>query len=168
MDHAMVSEAMVRLLRELLYGTPKGGGSVVLNGGDVGLLRTLDATPAVIASRSSPGGASIAAHMLHVQYGLALLNKSRRDGSNAYDDPKWDTAWKTREVTEAEWRDIRDVLRAEGDQWLDNLARTASVSVADLAGTMGSIAHVAYHFGAIRQVDESLRGPTRGTFAPPG
>ena len=29
---------------------------------------------------------------------------------------------------------------------------------------IGSIAHLAYHIGAIRQIDKSARGPKEGTF----
>jgi hypothetical protein len=29
---------------------------------------------------------------------------------------------------------------------------------------VSSIAHLAYHLGAVRQIDKSLRGPREGTF----
>jgi hypothetical protein len=29
---------------------------------------------------------------------------------------------------------------------------------------IGSVAHLAYHLGAIRQIDKSTRGPKEGTF----
>jgi hypothetical protein len=32
----------------------------------------------------------------------------------------------------------------------------------ELNGMIGSIAHLAYHLGAIRQIDSSLRGPAEG------
>ena len=32
-------------------------------------------------------------------------------------------------------------------------------------GIVGSIAHMAYHLGAIRQIDKAARGPREGTFA---
>jgi len=31
-------------------------------------------------------------------------------------------------------------------------------------GMLASIAHLAYHLGAIRQISKSTRGPTEGTF----
>lgn len=34
----------------------------------------------------------------------------------------------------------------------------------ELSGVIGSIAHLAYHLGAIRQIDKSSRGPKDGTF----
>jgi len=34
----------------------------------------------------------------------------------------------------------------------------------ELAGMIASIAHLAYHLGALRQIDKDLRGPREGTF----
>jgi hypothetical protein len=38
------------------------------------------------------------------------------------------------------------------------------VSAIELAGMIGSIAHLAYHLGAIRQISKTVRGPKEGTF----
>jgi hypothetical protein len=34
----------------------------------------------------------------------------------------------------------------------------------ELTGMIGSIAHLAYHLGAIRQISKDTRGPKEGTF----
>lgn len=34
----------------------------------------------------------------------------------------------------------------------------------ELTGMISSIAHLAYHIGAIRQIDNGTRGPREGTF----
>ncbi len=34
----------------------------------------------------------------------------------------------------------------------------------ELTGMIASIAHLAYHLGAIRQIDKDSRGPKEGTF----
>jgi hypothetical protein len=34
----------------------------------------------------------------------------------------------------------------------------------EFTGMMGSIAHLAYHVGAIRQINKTARGPREGTF----
>ena len=47
----------------------------VLNGGDTGLLRSLDHLSAAAASAPSAGGPSIAAHVEHLRYGLSLMNR---------------------------------------------------------------------------------------------
>jgi hypothetical protein len=38
------------------------------------------------------------------------------------------------------------------------------VSVTEMSGMIASIAHLAYHVGAIRQIDKGARGPREGTF----
>jgi hypothetical protein len=38
------------------------------------------------------------------------------------------------------------------------------VSEVELAGMAGSIAHLAYHLGAIRQINKDARGPREGTY----
>jgi hypothetical protein len=37
----------------------------------------------------------------------------------------------------------------------------------ELTGLMSSVAHLAYHFGAIRQINKDARGPKEGTFPNP-
>jgi hypothetical protein len=63
------------LFAELIDG-PFPGAAYMLNGGDPGLLRSLDRLSAEAASRPSmPGAASIAAHVDHVCYGLELMHR---------------------------------------------------------------------------------------------
>ena len=38
------------------------------------------------------------------------------------------------------------------------------VSEVELSGMVASLAHLAYHLGAIRQIDRQARGPKVGTF----
>ena len=35
----------------------------------------------------------------------------------------------------------------------------------ELTGMMSSVAHLAYHVGAIRQINKDARGPKEGTFS---
>ena len=157
------SPALGRLFAELTLGTSPQAG-YVLNRGDLGLLRSLDKLSAGDASKSVNGGATIAAHARHLQYGLSLFNRWAAEGGNPFSDAKWDEAWKTSTVDEAEWRGIRDGLREECMGW--SLALKSPREVDDIAftGLVASVAHLAYHLGAIRQIDKSTRGPTEGTF----
>ncbi len=63
-------------------------------------------------------------------------------------------------VSEHEWDTLRRDLQAEVTRWLDALRTPREVREIELNGTIGSIAHLAYHLGAIRQINSSLRGPT--------
>jgi hypothetical protein len=158
-----ISPALVRVFSELTRGTAPQEG-YVLNRGDVGLLRSLDKLSSGDASQSVNGGATIAAHAQHLRYGLSLFNRWAAEGGNPFADAKWDEAWNTARVDDVEWHEIRDGLRRESQQWLDTLASPLELSDIELTGVLASVAHLAYHLGAIRQIDKSTRGPTEGTF----
>jgi hypothetical protein len=157
------SPTLARLFSELVNG-PGDGGAFMLNSGDAGLLRSLDKISAVDASRSVNDGATIAAHARHVQYGLSLMNRWASEGGNPFADAKWDEAWKTSSVDAAEWDAIRGGLRDEATRWLQVLKTPRDVAEVELSGMIGSIAHLAYHLGAIRQINRDARGPRAGTF----
>ena len=133
----------------------------------MGLLRSLDKLSADDASRSVNDGATIAAHAQHVRYGLSLMNRWANEGGNPFADAKWDEAWKTSDVDATEWENIRNGLREEAHRWLQALSSPRDVTDVELAGMVASIAHLAYHLGAIRQIDRQARGPKEGTFAEP-
>ena len=159
---ADMSPSLTTLFSELVDGAAAGGGAFILNSGDVGLLRSLDKLSADDASCSVNDGATIAVHAQHLRYGLSLMNRWAREADNPFADARWDDAWKTSTVNGSEWDDIRRGLRHEAHRWLKALGSPREATVADLCGMMGSIAHLAYHLGAIRQIDRSARGPKEG------
>lgn len=158
------SPALSRLFSELVAGSGGGGEAFILNSGDAGLLRSLDKLTAAAASRSVNGGATIAAHAQHVRYGLSLMNRWAAEGGNPFADAKWDEAWKTAAVDDGAWTEIRRGLRDETHRWLKALGGVRDVSDVEFTGMIASIAHLAYHLGAIRQIDKDTRGPSEGTF----
>ena len=158
-----ISPALTKLFSELVEGTR--GGGFVLNSGDAGLMQSLDHLSAADASLSVNEGATIAAHAQHLRYGLSLMNRWAREGGNPFADATWDKAWATSTVDEAAWREIRNGLRNEAQHWLATLSAPREVVAVELSGMIASIAHLAYHLGAIRQINKSLRGPREGTFA---
>src|SRR6187401_2123646 len=143
------------LFSELTDGTRDKGKAFILNTGDAGLLKSLDKLSAADASRSVNEGATIAAHAQHVRYGLSLMNRWGREGGNPFADARWDEAWKVSTVDAGAWREIREGLRDEAHRWLDFLKTPRQVIDIELAGMIGSIAHLAYHLGAIRQIARS-------------
>ena len=158
------SKAFRRVFSELVDGTsPKGG--YVLNTGDIGLLRSLEKISAEDASRAVNGGATIAAHTQHLRYGLSLMNEWAAKGGNPFANAKWDEAWQLSTVSETDWTEIRDGLRDEARRWMAVLKAPREVQDVELTGMMASVAHLAYHLGAIRQIDKSVRGPRDGTFS---
>jgi hypothetical protein len=161
---APTARILTRLFSELVDGADRSGGAFMLNSGDAGLLRSLDTLSPAAASRSVNGGATIAAHARHLQIDLSLMNRWAAQGGDPFADPQSTEAWKTTVVDAREWDEIRDALRKEAQQWTQTLASPRDVSEAELAGMIASIAHLAYHLGAIRQIDKDVRGPRKGTF----
>src|SRR5215212_8176352 len=113
-----IGASLATLFSELVVGANSGGGASILNSGDAGLLRSLDKLSAADASGSVHGGATIAAHAQHVRYGLSLMNQWGRDGGDPFADATWDEPWKTSDVGEPEWSEIRNGLRDEAHRWL--------------------------------------------------
>ena len=159
-----IGPLLAGLFSELVDGAVADGGPFVLNSGDVGLLRSLDRISPPDASRPVNDGATIAAHAQHVRYGLSLMNEWASEGGNPFASAKWDEAWKTSAVDGATWEEIRTGLRDEAHRWLEVLQSPREVNEVELAGMAGSVAHLAYHLGAIRQINKGARGPKEGTF----
>ena len=164
MNTADVHSALARLFSELVDGANSRAGGFVLNTGDLGLLRSLDKLSAADASRAVNDGATIAAHAQHVRYGLSLMNKWAKAGGNPFADAMWEVPWKTSTVNADQWQEIRTGLRDEARRWSAALGSARDVSEAELAGMISSIAHLAYHLGAVRQIVKETRGPREGKY----
>ena len=164
MNTTDTAPTLARLFGELLDGTAAFGGGYIVNTGDVGLVTSLDKLSAADASRSANDGATIAAHVQHERYGLSLMNRWAAQGGNPFADAKWDEAWKIRAVDAGTWDEIRNGFRHEVHRWLEVLRTPREVSETELNGMVASIAHFAYHMGAIRQIHKQARGPKEGTF----
>lgn len=126
MNTATLAASLSALFTELAFGPP-GTECFVLNRGDVGLLRSLDALSAEAASQSTRGGATIAAHVDHLRYGLSLMNRWS-EGENPWDDADWAKSWRRGSVSDAEWRALRDELATEPEHeraQADHLRKTA-------------------------------------------
>jgi len=132
----------------------------VLNQGDRGLLASLDRLSAADASKTHEGGSSIASHVDHLRYGLSLLNRWGDGLSPPWPEMDWTASWRRTVVTEAEWRTLREDLRLEAAHWAQTLSKPREVSDVEEGWMASSVVHLAYHMGAIRQIDRATRGPT--------
>jgi hypothetical protein len=164
MNSIDVAPVLAGLFSELTEGAHARAGGFILNTGDIGLLRSLENLSASDASRSSNDGATIAAHAQHVRYGLSLMNRWATEGGNPFADATWDVAWKISAVDDAVWAEIRRGLGDEARRWLSVLGTPRDVTPVELTGMIASVAHLAYHLGAMRQIAKSIRGPKEGTF----
>lgn len=155
---AAVHRALETLLSELVHGHTREQ-CWILNTNDPGLLRSLDEVSAATASAVPPGGrSSIAAHVDHLRYALSLMNRWR-PGDNPFADADWSAAWRRSSVTEEEWARLKARLRAEAESWLETIRTPADLPQAVVTGMISSVAHLAYHMGAIRQMAAAARGP---------
>lgn len=152
-----LNRSLPALFSELVYGAPDTG-AFMLNPGDSGLLAVLDGLSAAAASASNHGGATIAAHVDHLRYGLSLMNRWAA-GENPFAEADWTASWERSSVSEAQWEEVRAGLRGEVQRWHDALREPREVAGVELDGVIGSIVHLAYHLGAIRQIAPETRGP---------
>ena len=149
--------AISTILREILSGAAPEA-AYLLNAGDRGLLASLDALSADAASSRADGRSSVAAHVDHVRYGLQLLNRWAR-GEDPWADADWAVSWSRQQLTEEEWRVLRTALATEAQAWLEAVNRPWPAEDTAATAIVGSIAHLAYHLGAIRQMAPAASGP---------
>ena len=161
MSTVAFAEVLPTIFRELVHGSPDPSArTYVLNQGDRGLLASLDRLSSAAASSTHAGGPSIAAHVDHLRYGLMLLNRWADGTSPPWPDMDWTASWRQIEVSDAGWQKLRDELRREATRWTEALDTRREVSDVEAGWMAGSVAHLAYHLGAIRQIDRATRGPT--------
>ena len=152
-----VRQTLVLLLHELVDGPP-GREAYVLNPGDPGLLASLDRLTAEAASARPQERSSIASHVDHVRYGLELMNRWTR-GENPWSDADYSGSWRRQTVSDEAWAALRTSLRKEAHDWVGTVGRERPLDRVALAGVLGSVVHLAYHLGAIRQLSRAASGP---------
>jgi hypothetical protein len=155
--------ALAALFTELIDGPPARE-AYMLNQGDEGLLRSVERIDWRAANQGvAGGGASIAQHVEHVRFGISLMNRWKGGEENPFAGADWRHAWTTEVGSDAEWAELRAALADEVRTWqasLGSVGRAADLPRMALLGIIGSVAHLAYHMGAIRQIDRATRGPT--------
>jgi hypothetical protein len=121
------------------------------------LLETLDTISAAEASFPvSESGASIAGHVYHTRFYLALMIDMARGTEVGKID--WDDSWVVKHVTDEEWSALKTSLRTTYEEILV-VAKSESAWEAEgrMWGAMAMVAHNAYHLGAIRMALAAIR-----------
>jgi hypothetical protein len=108
-----------------------------------------------------PGKTTIAAHVDHVLYGLDLINRWAAGEPNPWADADWEASWRRTTVDDAQWRALRDRLRAAVQTWQRAVAARTDWDEISAAGAISTVAHTAYHLGAIRQILAALSSPSQ-------
>src|SRR3954451_14777307 len=134
MTPSLLHQSLETLFRELVDG-PDASAAWMLNGGDLGLLRSLDALTASAASAPPiAGGATIAAHVDHVRYGLSLMNRWALGESNPWATADWKASWNRSVVDDQQWATLRRSLATEARRWLEALRAPRDYSEMELNG----------------------------------
>jgi hypothetical protein len=68
-------------------------------------------------------------------------------------------SWNRSVVNDQEWAALQQALGTEARTWLETLRAPRDYVEIELHDVIASVAHLAYHLGAIRQIDRSIRGP---------
>jgi hypothetical protein len=149
---SVFQRALSNMLTEIFDGPP-GQEAYVINPGDPGLLRQLDTIDAKTASTAPTAGQkSIAAHVDHVSFGLAILNRWAAGEANPWAGADFNASWQRAAVADDEWRALRDGLRREAAKWQNIVAARTSWDDMGAAAALSTAAHTAYHLGSIRQI----------------
>ncbi len=114
------------------------------------LFETLAGISAEEASRSlGPRSGNIAAKVNHIRFYLDAAIEANRTGE--YKPLDWESSWRIGEVTEEEWRELIDRLRASYGEIRSFVDTFESWNDRYIGGAFGIIAHTSYHLGEIRQ-----------------
>lgn len=157
MNSSSLGSTLTTLFGELVDGA-SAYDAYMLNSDDTGLLASLDRISAAEASASVADGSSIAAHASHLRYSLSLMNRWE-GGTDPYTGADFTDSWRRTTVTDDEWQRLRAELGDEAHRWLEKLSAPREVSEQALDGVVSGIVHLAYHMGALRQMERSVRGP---------
>jgi hypothetical protein len=152
-DEAFV-KSWLEVLQEACEGGKPGQGTAFLDNtkadgsGNSGLFATLDSLSAARASEPTVLGTSVAAHAAHVAFHLEVGVRWAKGDRGPFD---WKGSFEPRAVDEAGWKALRERVRV-AYAGMAELARQTTDWDEDAAGGLAaSLAHLAYHLGAIRQ-----------------
>jgi hypothetical protein len=139
--------ALLTVLNEAF--DPADGPTYFLDKGD-SFFETLSGISAAQASQSlGPRSANLAAKVNHTRFYLDAVIANAEAGD--YVPVDWDSSWAIGDVTDAEWQDLVDRLRATSDRFRQMAATNDLWNEQIVGGAFGVVAHTAYHLGEIRQ-----------------
>ncbi|MBE2270986.1 MAG: DinB family protein [Anaerolinea sp.] len=153
--HENFADAMLYILDEL-FDNVHG----VLLDKNTSMFETLATITAEEASRPvSPTCATLAAQVAHVAFYLDTTYDFVKHGPPA-ERIDWGHIWRTvREVTPEEWEASKQRLRESYNRAIELVKTTPDFNDMNvIGGSIGLVAHTAYHLGEIRQALCTLKG----------
>ncbi|GEL77642.1 hypothetical protein [Tenuibacillus multivorans] len=150
MNH-LLAVAVNERLNEAFEG-PRGVGSMFTDP-NTAILETLEQLSSEEASMSFHG-TTVAAHADHTRFYLWGTNKVLKKGKQP--DMDWGESWRITSVNETQWNRIQDGLKNEYFTLMKNID-SVDWNTQTINEALGSLAHSAYHLGAIRQMVKSVK-----------
>jgi hypothetical protein len=155
----IVISAIAALFEEAYEG-PKVGSFTWFTDSETNssVFATLQALSAEEASTSLDGsgmpGSTIASHVEHLRWSLALSNALVR---GEQPDASWEESWKVCGVDAEGWSRLQEALREEYRTLLQDMQQRTDLSEEYVTPGISIVAHGAYHLGAIRQMARQLQ-----------
>jgi hypothetical protein len=151
MDKPPINAPAAELLFELIDGPadPKRTWvvSTEANSGVLGTLARLTAAQA--STPPAPGRKTAAAHAAHLLFAIELATRRVRGEDPPAD---WDASWEPATVDDAAWRRLCDDLRQASVNLRTAILEGETWTAMMLQGIVATVAHTAYHLGALRQM----------------
>ncbi|GAA0609387.1 hypothetical protein GCM10009001_28540 [Virgibacillus siamensis] len=152
MNHPLTTSVR-QIVKETFEGPPSGGSMFTESRPNSGLFGTLDQLTANEAS-IAVNATTVAAHADHTRFYLWGTNAILKDGKQPKMD--WGESWKINSVNEKQWNRIKEELRSEYVTLLEALDVTEWNKLLAIE-ISGSLAHSAYHLGAMRQMLKAIK-----------
>lgn len=151
---SLLETSVKKMFREAFEGSPNPKETWFTNNeSNSGIFGSLEGLSAEEAS-VFVYGTTLAAHANHVRYHMSGTNELFKSGS--YPKMDWVKSWSITSVSEQRWKKVREELQSEYRtlmkalnivEWNELLANEV----------LASLAHSAYHLGAIRQILKVVR-----------
>jgi hypothetical protein len=151
---------LLSVLRENFEGGQPGQRTAFLDGtkpdgsGNHGLFATLEQLTAEQASAPTALNSSIASQAAHTAFHMEVTVKYVRGDRSIHD---WASSFEPRVVNDAQWLALRERVKKAYDDIFELASHTTELDEATAGGMAATLAHAAYHLGAIRQIIKLAR-----------
>ncbi len=137
---------LVAVLQEAFEGTNRGW-SYFTDGPPAGFVGSLESLSAEEASQPV-AGSSVAAHVYHVNFAMDAYRDWIRGDRTRRD---WAESWRVQTVDAEGWQRLLQDMRRAHLELREAIQVGATSSEEAFGAAVASVAHCAYHLGAVRQ-----------------
>ncbi len=153
-----VVEQLTAVLDEAFERPPNSWAYFTEPSPDAGYFGALAKLDAADAARST-GGTSIAGQVSHVVFAMGAARTFIQGDPNPPGLEAWRQSWEVGELNEAAWQRVRDRLRSAYHELRRAIESHAASEARSIGAAIGTVAHVAYHLGAIKQKIAARENP---------